>query len=651
MNRRRWAGEGLIVAALFVAAAWWGTYYWVASFNAGRQPIFYQHYFEAAVMMACGKGFVVAQPQVPRMTDFLQRRIDRFSCSEIPADTFLGTKGLFQGVWRYLMITTAIAWRFLGISWSGMGPLFGVFFAATITAGYILLRLGMGRAMALFGAFALSVSTLHLLNLPHLRDYSKAPITLALIVIIGVLVKSRPTRGVLLGCAAAYGLLLGIGYGFRTDFLVNIPVFFFVLFVFVDGGLLKNLELKLAAAALCLAVFLAVAWPVISVVYRSGGCQWHTALLGLTNGFGNQLKIQPAPYDWGESYLDDFITQTVTSYARRVHPGIGHIEYCSHEYDRVTGEYLIEIVRRFPADMLTRAYASIGQVADLPFPWFDAPLPGLAPAIYRPRLVLLKLMNGSALVWIVAALALVSAVSVRLGLFLGFFLLYFGGYPALQFAPRHHFHLEIIEWWAFGFVMHQLAVAGVARWRGSRPAGNDPRPDWRQAAGVLLAMAATCILTLMALRAYQEWTLRKFFEGYVNAPIEELRLDPAPPGFRHVLSPKPAADEHSGEDFLVVTLNAWQCAGHPSVTIRYDGAFPAADFTRTFTVDRPSQIPEPTRIFIPVYRHFLGLEFSDVRPGCVGGVGRVRDLTPFTLLLPSMLPPRWDREPLYQQLR
>ena len=38
-------------------------------------------------------------------------------------------------------------------SWSGMGPLFGVFFGATVTLGYGILRLGMGRVLALMGTF------------------------------------------------------------------------------------------------------------------------------------------------------------------------------------------------------------------------------------------------------------------------------------------------------------------------------------------------------------------------------------------------------------------------------------------------------------------------------------------------------------------
>ena len=50
----------------------------------------------------------------------------------------------------------------------------------TIAAAYAIFRLGMGRAVSVVAAGALIVSSVHLQNLPHLRDYAKAPITLAL---------------------------------------------------------------------------------------------------------------------------------------------------------------------------------------------------------------------------------------------------------------------------------------------------------------------------------------------------------------------------------------------------------------------------------------------------------------------------------------
>ena len=440
------------------------------------------------------------------------------------------------------MVATAIAWRILGISWSGMGRFFGVLFAATIALDYAILRLAARRPLALLGAFALSVSSLHLLNLPHLRDYSKAPLTLALILIIGIAVKARPTRRALLGCAAAYGLVLGIGYGFRTDFLVNIPVFLLVLFAFVDGGLRNNLPLKAASAALCMAVFVVTAWPVISVVYRAGGCQWHTALLGLTTPFDDVLEIEKAPYDWGDRYADEFIAKTATSYGRRLHPGVGHIEYCSHEYDAVTGQYSMEIARRFPADMLTRGYASAAQIANLPFRWFDAPLPGLAPAIYKPRARLLTAWKGLGVISVAAALVLVSASSARLALFLGFFLIYFGGYPAIQFANRHYFHLEIIGWWALLFVVQQAVDIAAARWRKPTLVQGPAPPNWRQAVWVVTTMLAVGALPLVALRAYQQLTLIRFFDTYQKAPLDEVPLEAAPPGQTHALPASPVSD-------------------------------------------------------------------------------------------------------------
>ena len=85
---------------------------------------------------------------IAAMTAFLSQQTDRFVCSAIPRDARLGTEDLYQGAWRYLIVVVGTAWRVLGISWSGMGPLFGVLFAATIAAAYGIFRLGMGRSIA-----------------------------------------------------------------------------------------------------------------------------------------------------------------------------------------------------------------------------------------------------------------------------------------------------------------------------------------------------------------------------------------------------------------------------------------------------------------------------------------------------------------------
>jgi hypothetical protein len=242
-------------------------------------------------------------------------------------------------------------------------------------------------------------------------------------------------------------------------------------------------------------------------------------------------------------------------------------------------------------------------------------------------------------------------MSARLAWFLGFFLVYFGGYPAIQFANRHYFHLELIAWWALAFIAHHVGVVLMHRLRPQQAEVSAVRPNWRQAAWVVSVMIAAGIIPLLALRGYQQRTLRAFFERYLEAPIDEQPLEPGAAGEMHAVPAAAAADAETGESFMVVTLNAWQCADGASVTFRYDKAFPPDDFSRTFTLAGRSPHQQPTRIFTPVYTHFVGVEFSDIHPGCVGSVSRVRDLTGFSLLLPAVLPPRWEREAMYQRLK
>ena len=314
----RW--ELLIVVVVFAGSGAWSTQFWNTWTTQGNTPEFYQSYFEPAVMVACGKGFVTSNPQPAALGRFLARQQDAFDCRELPADLRVGREALVTEAWTYLQYTVGWAWRLLGISWSGMGPLFGLFFGTSTLIAYGILRLGMGRTLAALCAAGFATSSLHLINLPHLRDYSKAPFTLALVLILGVLVTTPVKRGVVLALAAAYGAVLGLGYGFRTDLLINLPVIVIALFAFVPGRLRDHLILKGLATAAFLAAFVVVSWPITSAVYAKGGCQWHVALLGLQSPFDEHLRMAPAPYDFGYRYEDGYVIRGVQGFAKRTQP-------------------------------------------------------------------------------------------------------------------------------------------------------------------------------------------------------------------------------------------------------------------------------------------------------------------------------------------
>jgi len=631
----------LAIALLFGGASWWGAHYYRSFVDAGHRPSFYQSYFEPAVMMACGHGFTVAADRPAVVTDFLEQRTDGLDCASLPASLQESTDGVFQYAWFYLMISVGLVWKLLGVSWSGLGPVFGVLFGTVVVLAYAIFRIAVPPLVAVVPAIALTVSPLHLQNLPHLRDYAKAPFVLALVLLL-LLFVSRPfgARAVV-GLAALYGAVLGIGYGFRADLLANIPPLVVTLLLFLPGGLRANLPLKGAALATAAATFMITAWPVVSYVTARGGCQWHVLLLGLDDVYTKDLGVRNGSYQWHATFTDEYLHTAVRSYHDRVRPP-GELPYCSAEYDAATGAYYRAIAAAAPADLLTRAYASVLRVTDLPFYWWGAAPEGVNPAAMSARGRALRQVAGSAALAVFLAILVIGAFDIRLGLFAALFVGYFAGYPALQFANRHFFHLEFVGWWAMAFLGWQaLRFARAAR------SGETTPPAWRALARRGLVFAAVTIALVLApvplLRAYQDARMQSTLRGLLEAPRLAVNFAPAADGATLVIP----ADSLGATDpvrtaYLDVHLDVATCPGGVPLGVLYEGAVPSYDFTGPIAV-RPDATP-PTRVLVPVFRSFAGLTVGENGARCIGRIERLaslhdRALLP-TVVLSEGRPPR-----------
>ena len=644
-TRRR--ADLIVVAMLFIAAAWWGSRQVIAFVERGGTPSFYQHYFEPAVMLACDRGFTVAERQRPAVVDdFLFRRRDALDCDDLPPDLLVGTRNVYQYGWFYLMTTVGLAWKVVGVSWSGLAPLFGLLFAVVVVITYGLFRTAVPWPPAVAAATMIAISPLHLQNLPHLRDYAKAPFVLSLILILFVLVRRPlPPRAVLL-LAAAYGAILGFGYGFRTDLLANIPPFVVTLLLFMPGGVVRNAAVRAGALIVAALVFLVTSWPAASYVAQSGGCQWHAVLLGMSPIFNSDLRVTSSFYDWVPVFSDEYVHTAVNSYAYRT-GGADFIPYCSAEYDAASGAWLRDIVLRFPADVLTRAYASTLQILDLPFfLWRE----GWQSAQGSSLGAILHVMAGSARLATIAAVVSLGAISVRLGLFALFITLYFGGYPSMQFADRHFFHLEFLGWWAIAFLSWNLVVAGL-----SWPGANCQRP-WRSLIRPAVRFAAAAVLMLsiplLALRAYQHVQLERLTGELLAAP----RLDVPPTtriGAGEIdVAPAigaPGADDQRAAAYLDVHVDLAACPDGVSLRQRYDPARPTYDFSapvRSEVAGEPAQ-----RILLPVFRFFRGFSLDRGSPSCISRIEQLQSVDGRSLLPVLTLGTDWQEQPFHVRVR
>jgi hypothetical protein len=636
----------------------------------GGDNEFGQTEFAAAVAQACGKGFTdPGYNATPGLANFLQRQSDTFSCSEFPATLPPQRPNQMQGLYRYLMSAVAIVWRIRGVSWWALWPLFGIAYGATLSVAYGLFRLGMGRVLAVAASLMLASSAIHVSYIPYLRDYAKAPFILGLMLLMARLAIGpiKPRR--VLAHSVAFGALLGLGFGFRNDLLICAPPFTAVVLFCVPGHSWAHLRLKMAALTLAALTFIIAAWPIVTA-YRGGSNTGHVALLGLMTPFDRPLGINGSLYDWGYTYLDGFAAVTINSYSARAHGRF--VRYLSPEYDRAMAEYILHIARVWPADIVTRAYASALKTLEMPFTvgvYTNGPraaaLSETVSHFYLWQQSVLRVFLGRGALIAAAALMIIAGRSVSAAAVLFVFGLYFAGYPAIQFHIRHFFHLEFVSWWAIGFLVQRLggaAFAMAAGWSAGQPLLNR-RVLFIEATRMAVFAGVSGVIvvgSLATLRAYQATHVREILRGYASAPLVPLKTAATARGDQTLFTlpglwtPREMLDPVATR-YIVAEFAPHSCrAVALPVTFRYDTQYDASDFSRTMRLTLLPEAP-PTRVLFAAYyygtsSHFSGIEVPRGFETCLASVSSVADLGRYVVLMGVTLPPAWERATLYQTL-
>jgi hypothetical protein len=702
-----WVGIVLFVAGASVAMVYTST---VAQQYGG-----YLDRFGAAFSIANGVGFnEVKTESFPEAKSFLEQdATDVFQPKAPPEIVETVESGNFQNAHSYLMYAVGYVWRIFGISWSSLVVLPGVFCGLTTVGAYAFLRLVCSRPLAIAGAILFLAAPFHVSHTNALRDYSKAPFLLWAFFLCGYLVLRAPTRRNVLLSSALLGLVLGIGRGFRFDVVLGIPFYLATLVVFLQGGVLRNIWIKLQGLVAFVIVFFVVGFGIRAAT--TGGVTFHVIFLGLMTPFDPLIGIERSIYDCGYMFGSDASAWAIVGdYKQRVAQSPGALQYVSQDNERFAAQYLYEIARTFPADMLTRIYAAIHTaLTEVPFGvsypnWgVDIELPpdgdptGLrdleghlidermnAP-LYVTNEFLLKLytlrsaiLGPLKFVGVLLAAVPILAVCVwnfRVALFALFFVFYWCGSLVMQFDIRHAFHMQIVGLFAMCIIIQTLyRILFDVEFRRAIVTGLDSKRKLIFALAKPLLFATAIILALWGpleiLRSIQRTGLINLFALYEQAPVEtkfvygddlgksieqadRMRID--------LRQTYPDGEETKGlvySDYYVLEIGRHASHGSPIVEFRTVFESNNMDFNdhgRTYQIQLPLQ--GTTKVFVPVYNfeasmfmghssRFLGIDISTDDVHCVRKVDRIADLSKIPLLLGLVLSPDWQDRQLYQRI-
>ena len=270
---------------------------------------------------------------------------------------------------------------------------------------------------------------------------------------------------------------------------------------------------------------------------------------------------------------------------------------------------------------------------------------------------LLLLLNGFGVLMVAATLAIISIRHLRAAVVLLFLVVYFAGYPALQFHARHFFHLEFITWFAVAFLADRIVTAALQyrtlSW-GLIAAG-----AWR--GGAFAASAAVLLVALFAIaRTYQGAHTRNLLrDAYLGADREAVMTTTRRIASGRVLvdasniwRPR-AAGAPVGTEYLVAQFSGHDCdAIQVPATFRYQAA--RADFSRDLDVRlRPGAAPTVVMLQVfdsPGFSQFSGIELPIREARCLTGVYRMKTNQMPRVLLDVNAPASWERAKLYQTL-
>ena len=530
MARHRWWADLVCCVLLVVVSVWFVSWYFPTYYVP--RPVPTNPHFGAAVTVAFGEGLKdpILEPQT-KLAGFLNHSVpSRLSFEDVTHPIAAAEISSYQRQHLYLMTLVGLCWRVFGVDWAALGPLVGVMAAISVLCVYGILRSRARPLVALLGAAALLACPAQLALANYVRDYAKTPFFLMVFYLFSILLTRSLNGRKLMAVGAALGMVTGLGAGIRQDIQIVWAVIPFIYLFGLPTGLWKMPWARLGSLSLALVLFLAISYPTRNNEYNYTA---HSVLGGAFKYNHDSMGMGGAPYVWfHETQMTDNYTNTVIQdYNRRLTGERVDVRYLGTEYERAGHALVLDLIKSFPADFVTRFLAaSLTTIRDAP--WLTV---GVVPTMYdvddqfirdaqraETRVRQTWNMYGPWLVFF--GLCLVSWYSLRVAILTTGLLIFFTGYTSLQFQPRHLWHLGVVFVCVTAFLLDEALrvltlLFRVVTGRQQITGTSFSKTNCKNVVMYLVLVALGLAATVAGSRLYQSREMRELYDKYAVAQL------------------------------------------------------------------------------------------------------------------------------------
>jgi hypothetical protein len=391
----------VVIVLLGTIIAFWGGYAYVISHI--EQSVWPQNLLGPALNYACtghlGPLLLASDPTAAdleamgHVSNFLNATRQDLPCDLFPRHlqqtTLLGGLEIANVEQPFnLILLYAVLWRLFEPSWTATYLVIASVLAASFLVIYFCLRRFTSAPTAAAMTLIFLSSPFVLTNILSPRDAAKFPFAVAIsALLIGPGSRPRPPLHYYL-FAAVIGLVIGVGYGFRSDLMLFlIPAFFIILFL---GRIthdrensksaklaLHNIGIRLLAGAALVGSFIIGAFVPLTndyVLHKDyANVGYHPLAMGLLGHSRADLYQSHGPdgvYMYRNRYNNDLaVGFRVMEYAaRRYGEDIG---FATGPYWTYSKRYYLDVVKIIPADLVSGVIGAFVNLMTVPRNFYD----------------------------------------------------------------------------------------------------------------------------------------------------------------------------------------------------------------------------------------------------------------------------------------